>query len=350
MVEVRTHEGIPTGELRDRWSRLVERDPDATVFHTPDYLETWLSELGRSTAAQVRTVHRDGSLIGVVPEAREREGSPRGPRRVIRFLGGLEVTDYLGPVSAPGDRDTVARAYLDTLAEDRDWDELIAGGLPLDSGWIEHLTEHAEHHGLHVGERSDEDVCPWVDLSGGYDEYLGRLSAKQRQEQHRKLRKLAREVGPVDLREVPAREVPERLGVFLEMAGGTPVDEGPEARVSEKTRFFNKDEMRSFFVALARSLAGRGGFRLHLLDVAGSPGAAAVSLVWDRHWGLYNTAFEEVLGSFAPGMVLITALIREAAEEGHEVFDLLRGDEPYKYRFGATDRILGRIIVARETP
>jgi CelD/BcsL family acetyltransferase involved in cellulose biosynthesis len=39
--------------------------------------------------------------------------------------------------------------------------------------------------------------------------------------------------------------------------------------------------------------------------------------------------------------------IRLATEEGCSVVDLLRGDEPYKYRFGAEDVPLIRLRLAR---
>jgi CelD/BcsL family acetyltransferase involved in cellulose biosynthesis len=72
-----------------------------------------------------------------------------------------------------------------------------------------------------------------------------------------------------------------------------------------------------------------------------------VSLVHSGEWGLYNSAFDPTLRMLAPGMVLVGNLIEIAAAEGNTVFDLLRGDEPYKYRFGATDRTLRRYTIER---
>jgi CelD/BcsL family acetyltransferase involved in cellulose biosynthesis len=81
--------------------------------------------------------------------------------------------------------------------------------------------------------------------------------------------------------------------------------------------------------------------------VGGMPAAATVSLVQGREWGLYNSAFDSTLRQLAPGMVLVGELIKIAAQEGCEVFDLLRGDEPYKYRFGAQDRPVERVTIVR---
>jgi CelD/BcsL family acetyltransferase involved in cellulose biosynthesis len=46
-------------------------------------------------------------------------------------------------------------------------------------------------------------------------------------------------------------------------------------------------------------------------------------------------------------MVLVGEDIREAIEAGCSAFDLLKGDYPYKYRFGASPRSLKRLVVTR---
>lgn len=340
MIELRTHHGIPSGSLRTDWEVLVDDDPDATIFHTPRYLAAWARVLGDRVAPRVHTLHRQGRLVGVVADAHERQGSPTGPTEILRFLGGTEVTDYLGPVARPEDRDDVMAAYMDTLARDKDWDEFVAGGLSVDTGWPDAVQRHAARVGFEVVESTVEDVCPRVDLSDGYEAYLDRLPGKQRHELRRKARKLARDAGELRTVEVAAGDVVARLDEFFEMAIESE---------SAKAGFFRKEPMREFFRELAREFAEEHVLRLHLLEVGGRPGAATVSLVHGREWGLYNSAFDPTLRMLAPGMVQVGQLIETAAAEGCLVFDLLRGDEPYKYRFGAVDRELRRLTLARGT-
>ena len=338
MIELETHEGVPAGAVRADWELLLEEDPAASLFQGPRFLSRWAEIFAERSTVRVHTVHRDGRLIGVVPEAHEREGTPTGPIEVRRFLGGTEVTDYLGPVSRTEDRTDVVEAYLAALVADPNWDELIAGGLAADSGWAGTFERAAGDHDLTVFERDIEDVCPRVDISGGYDAYLGRLTGKYRHELGRKARKLARDAGELEVVRVPADEVAQRLDIFLDMAGET--EPG-------KAGFFANDDMRTWFAALADEFADDDIFRLHQLDVGGMPAAATVSLVHGGEWGLYNSAFDPTLRQFAPGMVLVGELIEVAAKEGRDVFDLLRGDEPYKYRFGAQDRAVERITIVR---
>lgn len=337
-IEVRTHDGLPGGSVRADWELLVEDDPDATVFHTPRYLQTWVSVLGDEVTPRIRTVHRGDRLIGLIPEGYARTGSPTGPVEVVRFLGGTEVTDYLGPVARREDRGDVVAAYLRELAHDVDWDEVVVGGLARDAGWAESFRTQASEAGLKIFSADVEDVCPRIDLSGGYEVYLDSLPGKQRHEMRRKSRKLARDAGEVRVADVAPDKVPDQLEVFFEMANETE---------TEKARFFRKESMREFFRALAREFADDRIFRLHVLDVGARPAAATISLVWGGEWGLYNSAFDPSLRTLAPGMVLVSELIQQASREGNRVFDLLRGDEPYKYRFGAVDRPLDRLILVR---
>ena len=210
MIELRTHEEVPTGAFRAEWELLLDEDPAATVFQGPRFLATWHRVLGPRSTARIHTVHDGGRLIGVVPEAHTREGSPTGPVEVRRFLGGSDVTDYLGPISRPEDRADVADAYLAHLAGDRDWDDAVLGGLASDSGWADAFERSAKEHDLTVFERDLDGVCPRVDLSGGYDAYLDGLKGKLRHEQSRKARKLERDAGELGFVEVPAADVEAR--------------------------------------------------------------------------------------------------------------------------------------------
>lgn len=337
VLDVRTEDRFPTDEGVDRaWMDLVAADPAASIFHTSHFLRRWCRHLRGRCDLRLRLVHRDGELIGVVPEVRENEGGPTGPRTVAHFAGGHHVTDYLGPVSRPDDRADVVDAWFGALENERDWDELNAGGLPEDAGWHELIAERARAGGLEVTGPKQEGVCPVVDTSDGWDAYLERITGKQRHEIRRKARKLVREADSVQLVDVERADMHDELDRFIGMARGGD---------GEKASFFESEAMRSFFHSLVAEFGGDRTFRLHRLDVDGSPAAYTVSLCHDGRWGLYNSAFDREIGNLSPGMVLVGEVLRLAAQEGFDVLDLLRGDEDYKYRFGAVDRPVQRLKV-----
>ncbi len=366
-LTVETYDGIGDDTFVAQWDALVDRDPHATLFQRARWLARWEHDLAGKRRMRTRAMYRDGQLVGVLVETRELLGLPSGPSELIRIAGGDEVTDYLGPVAAPEDRADVVRAYLTLLVESRGadggWDELVLTGLAADAGWHELFATTAAELGLGVIEEAVQDVCPRVDLDGGFDGYLARLPGRMRQELVRKSRKLTRDAGPFSVHEYAPSDVAQGIEDFL-----------VQVRSSEdsKAGFFGRPEMQQWFRTLAGEYAADGTLRVHRLDIGELNAAMTVSLVdtasgaadgaassaadgaasdsasgAGRMWGLYNSSFDPTLTALAPGMVLIWELIKQAAGEGCTVFDLLRGDEPYKYRFGALDREVRTLTLVR---
>jgi len=334
------HPDLGDDALATAWEALRTRDPHGTMFQSPRWLRRWDEVLGGQRRLRTRAFHRDGVLVGVVAENVEPVRLPSGVQELVRLAGGTEVTDYLGPLAAPADRAEVTEAWLAALAADRDWDEVVLGGLAEDGGWHARLARGAPAHGLAVAAAEVDGVCPRVDLTGGFAAHLARIPGRLRQEAGRKARKLTRDVGPHEVVTYGPGELARGVDDFLAEA---------ERAEDEKAAFFRRPEMRRWFHTLAEEYGPDGTLRIHRLDVGGLTGAMTVSLVAGDTWGLYNSAFDPQLAALGPGIVLVWALIEEAAAEGRTTFDLLRGDEPYKYRFGAVDRTLHTLTLTRGT-
>ena len=76
----------------------------------------------RSTCCSRSRRTTDGSQVGAV--AFERIGT------TLRFLGGTEVTDYMGPVALPDAQEAMARALWAGLTQRDDWTDADLRGLP----------------------------------------------------------------------------------------------------------------------------------------------------------------------------------------------------------------------------
>lgn len=332
-LDIHVQDGLGGPELHAQWQALAAVDPHATIFQGPRFLGVWRDVLSGDEQVEVTTLRDGDELRAVVVGSRRIEDAGT----TWRFGGGTEVTDYAGPVIADGHRDAVLDTWLPSLVADGSVDRFEFGGMADDTGLPEAIAGRLDAPGANV-KRSSDDVCPVVSIADGYDAYLDALPGKLRQEQKRKARKLVRELGQVSIDQVPASDLANGLDTFFAMQADA---------ASPKAGFFQRDVMRTFFAALADEFARDDVFRLHVLSVGDRPAAATVSLVDGHRWGLYNSAFDPVLANFAPGMVLVTELLREAADQGLATFDLLRGDEPYKYRFGATDRVIEHVTVTR---
>jgi len=106
-------------------------------------------------------------------------------------------------------------------------------------------------------------------------------------------------------------------------------------------------ERERFFRDLADALAAPGWLRLGVLRVDGQDAAVLYAFAYEGTLALYNAAYDPALSALSVGIVCHAYAIREAIAEGLHAYDLLRGDEPYKYDLGAEDHWLMRLEATR---
>ena len=310
------------------WSELAESDPEATVFHTPAYLKRYWEEFGAERL-----------LLGFVRVGGEDVATAAFDIRdgTATWLGGFDVTDYMGPVGRPEDRDATAKELIVALTGREDWRDADLAGLPDRSGWLGSLRRAAEAAGLahHV---EDDSVAPYLRLPPTYEDYLEGLPGKLRHEIRRKDRRLREAYPDARLVDATPSTLPGDLDRFVEMH---------RSSRGNKRRFMSP-EMELFFRRLADALLPDGRFRLAFLEAGGTKLGAAVGFRDRNRFLLYNSAFDDEYRAVSHGVVLVTELIRSAIEEGHRGFDLLKGDLPYKYRYGARGRRIVRLRLRRD--
>ena len=123
----------PRDFARRDWSALVRADPAGTFFHTPGFLKIYWEEFAdQPDHLLLAFADEDGEQVGAVAFERL-DGT-------LRFLGGTEVTDYMGPVALPEARSTVAKELFAALGRADDWAEADLRGLPEDQPWLELLV------------------------------------------------------------------------------------------------------------------------------------------------------------------------------------------------------------------
>ena len=317
---------------RRGWRELVEADPAGTFFHTPEYLKLYWEEFGDRPEHLLLAFAEDddGAQVGAV--AFERIDA------TLRFLGGTEVTDYMGPVGLPERQGAVAKELWASLAAREDWRDADLRGLADDAPWLGLLADAAAGLGLEVDVTDDQNgVAPFLALPETWDAYLEGLPAKLRHEIKRKAKKLEAESGPFRIVTAADDTRESLLDRFVELHR---MSEGPKG-------VFMQPGMEIFFRRLGEAFGPPGIFRLTFIDVGGRLAAGTIGFAFGGTFSLYNSAFDRTWGALAPGMVLVGEDIRLAIEEGCRAVDLLKGDYQYKYRFGAVPRAVKRLIVTR---
>jgi CelD/BcsL family acetyltransferase involved in cellulose biosynthesis len=304
-----------------QWKEVLARDPDRHIFATPEWNRVWWEEFGAGKDLFLLTLRRADEVVALIPLYRKHEGD----RKILRFLGGIDLTDYLGPICSLEDRADVADALVTWLGKDEvEWDEFDAHNMPVPFGFGEFLIERADNDGYRF-ELEQEETAAVLLLPDSWEGYLESLDPKERRELKRKNRRILREVPDAAFRTATQETLETDLKYFVEMHRGAEGHKG----------HFMKPEIATFFERVAHAFMPLGWLRLDFLEVAGRPIATTFSFELKNTFYLYNSAYEPDMKRLSPGVVLVSHLIEESIERGKKSFDFLRGQERYKYQLGA---------------
>lgn len=313
--------------LAGDWSRLLSECAMDTVFMTPQWQKVWWRELGNQVPLCLLYFNGDKGVRGLAPLARH--------DRTLSFVGSQDVCDYNDFLVPRGMEVPFYDALLDYLGGQQ-WDKLRLFCLRQDSPTLVHLPKAAQGQGYSI-DITPEEVSPGVALPATWEEFLGRLSKKDRHELRRKLRRLET-AGEVRWYHHSSPEDVERdMDSFFALLKRSRQD---------KDRFLTT-EREKFFRGIGREMALMGVLRLFFLEINGERVASVLCFDYGTSRLLYNSGYNPEYGYYSVGLLIKALSIKSAIEDGKTYFDFLRGHESYKYDLGGQDRHLYTMVVTK---
>jgi CelD/BcsL family acetyltransferase involved in cellulose biosynthesis len=285
----------------------------ASPFVLPGWLQAWWEVFAPPAESLILSVREDRRLIGIAPL--QREGGS------LRLMGSADVCDHLDVVVDPRRIKEFCATLLDYVNREAAT-RMELGPVRSDSVVMTELLPQARGRGWPVASET-EDVLFEADLPPTWEEYLDRLSGKQRHEVRRKLRRLQQSA----------------TFTFRMVGGRGDIDAGMEDFLrlfrmnrADKAEFMTA-RMEAFFRALARRVPAT---RLGFLDIDGAAAAAVMCFDHGATRYLYNSAFDSGQGSLSVGILCKVLSIQDAITRGLAKYDFLKGNETYKRQLGGS--------------
>lgn len=352
---------------REAWDRCAGLAPLATPFSAWAFHRAWWDAYVENAHEEVLVVLDDADdLVAIVPfmhrheveasdalthttmrHGRDQHLTPVPPTAKAIFFGASYHADYATVLGAPSDLPAIGAAVATYLAgpDAGDWDvvdlrrlrcadpavEALAtalGSLEMQAGWTLTLER--------------EDVCPVVTFPDGIgtdvQAYLDTLGKKERHEVRRKVRR-AEAVGEIVLADCP--DPIAELESFIDLHQKRWGDRGlfPDTPGGAQSRVL--------FRRLFELFGADGPLRLSFLSVGGRRIAAGVHFETPDGILYYNAGIDPDARELSPGVLTVYAYVERALASGKRRMDFLRGDEPYKYEWGAVDEPIGRLLLRR---
>jgi CelD/BcsL family acetyltransferase involved in cellulose biosynthesis len=325
-LRVEVHEDASVfPELQREWNGLLQRSGANTIFLTWEWQRTWWSWYGEESRLCILAIWDGAELVGVAPlhTTSSGEGS-----RALQLLGGIELSDYLDVIIVGDEREPAVYGVLwEFLSGEYGcaWDVLDLHNVPASSPTLEILPALGRASGDVEVASVVEEVCPVIDLPSSWDSYLALLSKKQRHEVRRKVSKASREAAVRWYYVDDSVSLDEEVEDFVML----------HRKSGAHKKAFMDERMRGFFREIAGVAFDRGWLRLASLIINDVKVASMFCFEFSNTFLVYNSGYDpDLYPSLSTGIVLLAHCIRDAIERGLKVFDFLRGEEEYKYRFG----------------
>jgi CelD/BcsL family acetyltransferase involved in cellulose biosynthesis len=310
------------------WWRLFRRTPTASPFSSPAWLRAWWEHFGRP-ALRIIEVVRDGESIAIVPLARD-------PNVLHRWLLlGTGNSDYLGALVDPRSRDEALAVVSRALSTSIEPHESLA---------LCGLRANEPLRTCSLGElRSElvvEDVAPSFDLPASTETLIASLPHGLRVSIQKARRRLERD-GCASYETAVGDRVQPCLEDFFALHGSRWAARGEHGGV------LDDETVRRFHRAAAPAMDSAGLLRLHVLRVGEKAIAAFYGFAHGETVFAYLGGFDPAYARYSPGQLMLAHAMEQAIRAGDRVFDFLRGNEAYKYQWGASDRSVWRRLIVR---
>lgn len=328
-------------KLSDEWNQLLSC---CSASHVPflrhEYISTWWKTLGGGEWQQGELFtlvgrNENGDMLGIAPMF---FSTNKDNQKALLLLGSIEISDYLDLIVSEDQLGGFVDAIFNRLETDSaiQWQALDFYNIPESSPTLKTIEAAAKQRGWRYSQESLQP-CPYIPLPGDWENYLANIDKKQRHEIRRKMRRAENYELPVRWYFVEDESIlDQEIDEFLELMAQDP----------EKDKFLTqimRSQMRSAIHAAFKT----GWLQLAFLEIDGQKIAGYLNFDYDDHIWVYNSGMRFEYREISPGWVLLGYLLKWANDNQRKSFDFMRGDEDYKYKFGAIDRYVVRALVHR---
>ncbi len=321
------------GALERSWNELLVQC-EASVFQSFEWQRTWWHHFGeRRDGARLHLVTvRDGErLVAVAPLWVETSRAPGALRlRRLLFIGRGD-SDYLDVIATRGREAECVESIAGALARDADLFDVVVLEDTSDRSRTGALLHDAFVRLGWTASRVAAEPCPETALLRSWEETVATFGINHRREIRRRLRNIARE-HRVELELVSEQEIGPAIQEFIDMH---------QARWARDGHWgaFADPRVAAFHRDAATRLSARGWLFLAFLRVDGRRCAGNYGFCFRDALATFQGAVRHVpeLARHSPGRVLHARSMEWAISRGRTRYDFMRGAEPYKYDFDATD-------------
>ncbi|MFB9267241.1 GNAT family N-acetyltransferase [Bradyrhizobium erythrophlei] len=336
-MRIEVIETLPSFErMEANWNAVYDADPEAQFFLSWRWLRGWLVQVSGPwiILAARATDAADAPYVGFLPLRIRLETGDIPFHNELNMAGNF-AADYTGILSIPAAEHHVVPAFARHLKQ-MNWARLNLENFRVSDARFRLILAHFSKANFQVKEINrvqDDGIdlarCPFVTLPTDWNSYLDTLSANTRQK-IRRLLKLVDADGAYRITLATSETIERDIDTLLKFW---------------ETRWGPRKGDNIHGLVKSNRMMLTQCFKSDLLYLPtfwqGDRPLAALAILIDarkRELLFYMSGRDESFDGPPSGLILHAHTIRHAIANGFTEYDFLRGNESYKYSFGAKER------------
>ena len=333
--------------LEQVWNELAWVS-DTHIFQTFEWNRMWWKHFGTKKRLHIVTVYIGNKLIGIAPLFEDDVNLfNRKVYSCLRFLGSYvsqpdgepligmgSYSDYLDVIVEKGFEDSFARVLTEHIQNARlSHDKIILDEVNENSVSIQYLIPQLKRQGLNISIKYSS-VCTNILLDSSWDLYLNRLSKNNR----KKTRKYLKGSNDDENKKYLVVDALSRYSLEDAISKLVHVHQKQWNNRGFTGTFYEK-RMLNFNMDIAQQFNKNGWLLIKELTSVNTESETINS----EMYYIYKKRIYSVHGGTDPesshnkngvGNITFTTVLKEAIDNGFQVFDYMRGEEGYKVKRG----------------
>lgn len=319
-------------ELQNTWNSLLASSEENNPFLTHQWLYSWWEAFGQESELHILLFYEvtanDECLVAILPGYIKSMGFFPS-LNCLRFLGSEVVTsDFLGIIVLNDKEVEVCRALGEYLKKSSIIHLTELTDIP-DQSVTAQILKDTQDDGLRVTDWKVRKWCPYIELPHSPEAFFSSLSVNTRK-RYRFRRKL--EAQGLQLEIIRDQgELSVALEDFKRLHNQRRQQKG-------QSGIFATDNQQLFYERTLKRFFEAGWLELAFLRIRSERVAVVCQFNYAENIYYYQAGYNIDWEQSRVGFVMLCLLIEKAIIEKKRFYEFLRGEEDYKYHFGATQK------------
>lgn len=309
-------------ELEKDWEYIFEKSGTNNIFTSWEWCSLWWKHYGKNQKLLVLVIKDGAEIIGIAPLMVSKGNYSTLWRPVVSFWGG-ELADYMDFLILRDNKEVIS-VIINFFMKHDDWGMIDFKRIPESSPNLIPIRECAAGLKYPYNFRVS-CVSPIVKIKKDWDDYYKSISKGLRQDIRTGYNKF-KLTGDIEFETYNIPSPKALLDDLFELHR-----KRQDYKLGQS--LFELQDNLGFFYDLAFAFSRIGWADISVLKTTNRIVSAVFALKYKGIFYYWIPVFAPEFIKYSPGKIHIHALLKNCFEQNYEIFDFMRGDEEYKFKW-----------------